>query len=325
MDILDNFSIGNYELLDQFRFNIDEMPKPSTGQIAVVGLPNTGKKTICNSLWGWDAVQANGEMARNFGLFTLIDLPLDPYDVAGILYRLENTDLIIFVLDAEQGLDPDSFHWIARLRGLNAAMLVVVNKADRIADDRLKTVLEHIEVRSARPVIPLKAVDAHDVRSNLLSAILRISPEMAVPLATEISSLRHSVALHLVMQAVMSCLTINLEVNTRKDSSVLVGLQLRLIRQIAAIYGYKEQTGIRKRMGLSVVLRWGIHLAIKHAARIQHFEGRIGMNVISVITTFVVGRSAMLVYGGQLPAWIARYTPQAWRAHHAPANSTGKP
>lgn len=102
MAIFDNFMTGGYDVLDQFRFDYDEMGSSSTGRIAIVGLPNSGKKTLCNALWGWDAVHDSNEMSRNFGLLSLVDLPLDPYDVAGVLYRLENTDLIVFVLDSEQ-------------------------------------------------------------------------------------------------------------------------------------------------------------------------------------------------------------------------------
>lgn len=316
MALLNHLLPNSYDTFDQLRFNLDDMPKVSTGRIAIVGLPGSGKKTLCNSLWGWDAVQQNGETTRNFGLITLFDLSVDPYEMSGILYRLENTDLIIFVLDAERGLDPDAFNWIARLRGLNSAMLIVLNKADRIPDQKRQPVLEYLETRTARPVIPLKAIDPQDVKENLLAAILHISPDLAVPLAMEMPGLRSSVASHTVMQAVMTAMTLNLEVNTRHDSSVLVGLQLRLIRQIAAIYGYKEQNGMRQRIGLTVALRWLIHMAIKQSARLQHLDSRVGGGMVSVVSTFIVGRGAMLVYGGQLPGWLARYTPQAWRTNH---------
>lgn len=324
MAIFDHFMLDDYGRQDFYRPGLDDTALSPKGRIAIVGLPNAGKKSVCNSLWGWDAVKDTGEMTRHFGLLTLIDLPLDSYDTVGVLYRLENTDLIVFVLDGERGLDPDSFNWIARLRGLDAAMLVVLNKADRIPADKLQHTLEYIETRTARPVIPLTGLDPQNVRDNLLTAILRICPDMAVPLATEFAGLRYTVAAHSVMQAAMISLTINLDINTRHDSSALVGLQLRLIRQIAAIYGYKESTGMRQRIGLSMVLRWLAHTAIKQSARIHQLEGRIGIGTISVASTFVVGRVAMLVYGGHLPSWLARYTPQAWRANNVQADSNGK-
>lgn len=324
MGALDNFLMGNFNMFDQMRFNFGDMPEASASRIAIVGLPGAGKKTLCNSLLGWDAVRANGETARNFGLLTLVDLPLDPYDAAGVLYRLESTDFIVYVLDGEQGLEPDSFNWIARLRGLNVAMLIVLNKSDRIPSQKLQSVLEYLETRTARPVIPLNAVHVQCVRDNLLRAILQICPDLAIPLATEITSLRQSVALHIVVQAMMASLTINLEDSARHDSSVLVGLHLRLIREIAAIYGYKEQSGTRQRMSLSIVLRWLVHLVIKQTARIQKLEGRYGGNAISMLSTLIVGRGAMLVYGGQLPRWLMRYTPQAWRTSHVPTDIHGK-
>ena len=315
MALLDTFVTSSYDMLDGFRFNGAEMPHATAGRIAIVGLPGVGKKTLCNSLWGWDAVQANGETTRSFGLITLMDLPLDPYDVTSVMYRLENTDLIIFVLDAKQGLDPDSFNWIARLRSLSAAMLVVLNKVDVIPPDKLQPALQYLESRVARPVIPLKAVDLQDVREHLLAGVLHVCPDLAVPLATEMPSLRYNVALHTVMQAMMNSVTMQLETNPRQDSSVLVGLHLRLVRQIAAIYGYKEQTGLRQRLGLSVMLRWLVSFAIQQAGRLQQLDNRITGSVVSVASTFLIGRGAMLVYGGHLPRWMARYSPQAWRTN----------
>lgn len=314
-----------YDTYDYLRLSLDDAQRTNGGRIAIVGLPGAGKKTLCNSLWGWDAVQPSRETTRNFGLVTLIDLPLDAYDAASVLYRLENMDLIVFVLDGEQGLEADGFNWIARLRGLDAAMLIVLNKVDRIPADKRQSALDYLETRTARPVVPVSAVSPPDVRDNLLSAILQMCPDLAVPLATEIPALRRTVALHTVMQGVMTSLTLNLEINARNDSSVLVGLQIRLIRQVAAIYGYREKGGVRQRIGLSVVLRWLIHTAIKQTARLQQLEGRIGGSVVSALSTFVVGHGAIIVYGGNLPRWLVRYTPQGWRSHQSNGQPDVKP
>jgi len=324
MTLLNQFMYDTYDPYERLRFNMDDRTHSAAGRIAIVGLPGAGKKTLCNSLWGWNAVQPSEEISRNFGLLTLIDLPLDPYDAAGVLYRLEQTDLIIFMLDGERGLDPDSFNWIARLRGLNAAMLIVLNKADRIPADKLQQAVEYLEARIARPVIPLKAVNPDDVRDGLLVAALKMCPDLAVPLATEITGLRPIVALHTVTQAAMTSLSLSLEMSSLPDSGLLIGLQLRLIREIAAIYGYKERAGLRQRIGLSVMLRSTLNFALAQSARLSQLDQRIGKGAISVLTTFLIGRAAMVVYGAQLPRWIMRFTPQSWRMPHGQATSSGK-
>lgn len=326
MALLDNFGFSTYDVFDRLRFNLDDLPHSSTGRIAVVGMPGAGKKTLCNSLWGWDGVRPSAETTRSYGLITLIDLPSDPYDAAGILYRLENTDLIVFVLDGEHGLDPDSFNWIARLRGLNGAMVVVLNKADRVPAEKLQPALAYLESRVARPIIPLQATSVQNVRDHLLAMILKVCPDLAVPLATEVTALRPMVAMHLITQAAMTSLSLSLEVNTHLDPGVLVGLQMRLIRQIAAIYGYREKEGLRQRIGLSLALRWIVQAALKQVARLQILDqkagDRVGAGVINVVSTFLVGRTAMAIYGAQLPPWLMHYTPQSWRANHVHTTSS---
>ncbi len=321
MAFMDYVSFDTHDVFDRLRFNMDDIPDSGTGRIALVGLAGVGKKTLCNSLWGWEAVKASEETSRNFGLITLIDLPLDPYDVAGVLYRLEGVDLVIFMLDAEQGLDPDSFNWIARLRGLNSTMLIVLNKIDHFTEGNVAEHIAKLETQLARPVLALKAVDPQDVRENLLSAVLKVCPDLATPLAMEITSLRHSVAQNLIVQAMMTGLSISIDGHTRSDVSVLTGLHLRLIRQIAAVYGYKEHAGFRQRLGLTVFLRTALHVVLKQVAHLQRLDNRIGSGVVNIASTFFVGQAAMMFYSAQWPRWWMRQPSQIWRAQDGSATN----
>lgn len=324
MAFMDYVSFDTHDVFDRLRFNMDDISESSTGRIAIVGLTGVGKKALCNSLWGWEAVKESEETSRNFGLITLIDLPLDPYDVAGVLYRLEGVDLVIFVLDAVQGLDPDSFNWIARLRGLNSAMLIALNKIDHLTETDVAEYVAKLETQLARPVVALKTVDPQDVRENLLSAVLKVCPDLATPLAMEITSLRHSVAQNLIMQAMMTGLSISLNGHTRSDVSVLTGLHLRLIRQIAAVFGYKEHAGFRQRLGLTVLLRTALHIVLKQVAHLQRLDNRIGSGVVNIASTFLIGQAAMLFYSAQWPRWLMRQPTHVWRAQDDSASTNEK-
>ena len=52
-------------------------------------------------------------------------------------------------------LSADDFNWIARLRSIEATLLVVLNHADTLAPDSLPQVVKQLEERLARPVLPL--------------------------------------------------------------------------------------------------------------------------------------------------------------------------
>jgi Fe2+ transport system protein B len=197
-----------HDLLERLRWRgagpDDEIPTPIQGRVALVGFAGSGKKTLFNNFWAWQAVDKNGASVRNFGLFSLIDLPHDDYDAAGVLYRLEHADLIIYLLDGD--VKPDDFAWIARLRALNATLLVVLNKIDSWHPDNVAERVAKLQEGLARPVLALSAQNSADVHQRLLPMMLKLCPQLAVPLASELPALRHAVAAHLIRQTTLASL-----------------------------------------------------------------------------------------------------------------------
>jgi hypothetical protein len=287
----------------------DDPAQRSQGRIAIVGLPGAGKKTLLNSLWGWEAVYGNHETVRSFGLFTLVDLPTEGYDAANALLRLESADLILYVLDSRAGLTGDSFNWLARLRSLDAALLVLLNCPDGPPP---ADALRQLEDRLARPVLTLSVADSVSIHERLIPALLKACPALAVPLANEMVALRASVARHVALQSALECLSAGLEAGSIPDHAPHLDIQKRMLRQIAAIYGYQS----RERTEISGALRRVLDYGLALSDHLQGLDNRVRPGVISAGMTLTLGYLAILVYGGYLPLWLQRFTPLVGGGHY---------
>ena len=291
--------------IDRLAHREDDENDTSSGRIAIVGLSGTGKKTLCNSLWGWQAVADSAEMIRSFGLFLLIDLPTDIYDASNVLFRLERAELVLYVLDGSRELQSADFEWIARLRSLNATLLVVANKTDALSKAALKRTLTALEERLARPVIPVVGSDPKAVREQLIPAILNACPTLAEPLAAEIASLRRKVARQLMLRSAMTSMALSFE-DSPPDAHVLLALQMRLIRRIAALYGFKDRGQQVREFLLGLILRVLLRSLGAVSARFPKVREWMVSGTVAAVTTLLIGRLALAYYSAELPVWLTR-------------------
>lgn len=309
-----------YHLIDGLTTPFTEAAdRQMQGRIALVALPGVGRKSLFNSLLGWTAVNGTSERFHNLGLFTLIELSPEPYDVAGTLYRLENADLIVYMLDGRHDLSEEDFNWISRLRSIEATTLLVVNEHDEVPNEESTARLKLLSDRLGRSVLGLKAIDPASVRARLIPAMLKVCPDLAVALANELPTLRAQVARHIVFQNAGRCMTVGLETGITPDLDAYTGVQLRMIRQIAAIYGYKGRDRTRERLGLSLGLRYALRASLPLLGRVKRLEGWVSSGMVSAVMTLIIGYVAVLSYGGYLPNWLLRFTPIVGGGPHGSA------
>lgn len=312
--MLDTFYQDTYGYIDEFSF---DGARSNQERIAIVGLPNSGKKLLINSLYGWDVIGENDGSERNYGLIQVIDLPENDYEATSVVYRLESSEIILFVLDAAKGLNNDSFSWVARLRSLDASLVIVLSNAVDIPASELKRCVAELESRTARPVLALTSNDKSVVQDQLLVAMLKLSPDVAVPLASEIPSLRGKVARQTILQAVAQSMALSLEMGESGYAYELRQLEMQLVRRIASIYGYNGAARSRDRMLLMILLRWASRRTIPLISEAGWMKTWMRTGLFSGVLTLGVGYLALLSYGISPPAWLLRFTPQSWKTHYA--------
>lgn len=122
----------------------------STPTVVLVGRPNVGKSTLFNRITGRrrsivapvagttrDAVEAQAEWAGTRfllvdtgGLFGATTDPLHALVVAHGLKAIESADVLVFIVDAKEGLVPADLEIAPRLRSKNRPILLAINKTD---------------------------------------------------------------------------------------------------------------------------------------------------------------------------------------------------
>jgi len=152
---------GTGELLDELikHFEDDGIEDPDEGipKIAILGRPNVGKSSFLNALLGKERSIVNDEAGTTrdaihtryklFGKdFIITDIvgirkkakvkeDIEFYSVMRSLRTLEDSDVIILVLDATRGLEAQDVNLISLAIKNNKGVMIMVNKWDMIEKD----------------------------------------------------------------------------------------------------------------------------------------------------------------------------------------------
>ena len=136
-------------------------------KIAIVGRPNVGKSTLVNAFLGEDRVIAFDEpgttrdsihidIERNQKNYTLIDTAgirkkgkvfeaVEKFSVIKTLQAIEEANVAILVVDAEEGITEQDAHVGAYILDAGRALVVAINKWDRLKEEQRDIVKQDIQ------------------------------------------------------------------------------------------------------------------------------------------------------------------------------------
>lgn len=303
----------------------EDIERECARRIVVAGRPGVGKSTLFNKLCGWDVSPMQraeeGAPQEELGGFRLVDLPptgpstrgwpSEGYDGFGwpnqggdTVQALTEAALVVFVVDAAEGLQPGEYAWLSWTRALGRPLVVVLNKTDLVGDD-LEAVRAQVEWRLAMRVIPLSAAEDDDIQEKLLPPMLRACPDVALPLARDLMGVRPRAARVVIQQAALWAALAGLEPIPLLDVPMQLGTQQRLVMRLAAMYG-QPATDPREVIA-AVAGSVGLRLLAQQVAKLVPVVGWVVSAGLGGLSTWLVGWAIARYYESHGPG--ARPTP----------------
>jgi GTP-binding protein Era len=262
-----------------------------SGFVAIIGRPNVGKSTFLNRVIGQKiAIMSDKpQTTRNKiqGVYTTEDAQIIFIDTPGIhkpkhklgdfmvkvaQSALQEVDLILFMVDAVEGLGRGDEFIMERLKQVDTPVFLVINKIDEVHPDELLTFIDQYRSRhSFAEVVPISALQGNNVET-LLEQIKKYLPEGPQyypadqvtdhPERFIIAELIREKALHLTREEVPHSIAVVIDSIERRENSdtVYVGATIIVERdsQKGIIIGKRgkmlKEIGQRARMDIEALL-----------------------------------------------------------------------
>jgi small GTP-binding protein len=155
--------------------------------VVIVGLPNSGKSTLFNTIKGEQLSPVSAQagttkelVSTNFGPFTLIDTPGHLPEI--MESGMQQASVIVFLIDATRGLTKQDRELYETIQKMKKPTIIAVNKIDELkggeSGDQIAT--EIAVMLGVAGVIPISARTGKNVADELIPAMIDASRNIAV-------------------------------------------------------------------------------------------------------------------------------------------------
>ncbi|AGT32828.1 GTPase Era [Geobacillus genomosp. 3] len=268
-----------------------------SGFVAIIGRPNVGKSTFLNRVIGQKiAIMSDKpQTTRNKiqGVYTDDDAQIIFIDTPGVhkpkhklgdfmmkvaLNALREVDLVLFMVNAEEGFGRGEAFIIERLNEVHTPVFLVINKIDRVHPDELLPLIDRYkDLYPFAEIVPISALEGNNVE-RLLEQIKQRLPEGPQyyppdqitdhPEQFIIAELIREKALHLTREEVPHSIAVVVERIERREETgtvyvgavivverdsqkgIIIGKQGRMLKEI----GQRARADIEALLGSRVFL-----------------------------------------------------------------------
>lgn len=222
-----------------------------SGFVSIIGRPNVGKSTFESRNRPKIAIMSDkpqttrnkvqGVLTTDTSQTIFIDTPgihkpkhkLGDFMMKVAQNTLKEVDLILFMINAEEGYGKGDEFIIERLKGVKTPVFLIVNKIDRIHPDELLVLIDEYRTRYPfQEIVPISALEGNNI-DTLLKQIEDYLPEGPQfypsdqvtdhPERFIISELIREKVLHLTREEIPHSIAVSIEsIQERENGSVYV-------------------------------------------------------------------------------------------------------
>jgi len=167
-----------------------------SGFVGIIGRPNVGKSTLINSIIGRKvAITSNKpQTTRNIiqGIYNEDKVQIVFVDTPGIhkpvnklgktLYRqayysIEDTDIILFLVDAFEGLGKGDIYILDKLKNIDKPVILVINKIDKIPHEEiLNRINDYKDLYDFAEIVPVSSITKSNI-DDLVETLKKYLPD----------------------------------------------------------------------------------------------------------------------------------------------------
>ena len=167
-----------------------------SGFVGIIGRPNVGKSTLINSIIGRKVAitSSKPQTTRNIiqGIYNEDKVQIIFVDTPGIhkpvnklgktlnkqaYYSIDDTDIILFLVDAYEGLGKGDIYILDRLKKIDKPVILVINKIDKITHEEiLKRINDYKDLYDFAEIIPVSSITKSNI-DDLIGTLKKYLPD----------------------------------------------------------------------------------------------------------------------------------------------------